>query len=49
MKEQEYINKKNEIAKKFQYDFIQDYHYDDCFRAVLEALIRDADPYYIIE
>lgn len=47
--EREFAIKKGKVLEKFQESFFQRHKYDDLYRHVLELLIRDADPYQIIE
>jgi hypothetical protein len=46
----EYYSKKEEVLSKFREEFAREYYtYDAVFRNIAEMLIRDADPYAIIE
>lgn len=48
--EAEYRSKKEEVLSKFSSEFAKDYYtYDAVFKKIAEMLIRDADPYQIIE
>ena len=49
MDKNEYHQKKNEVIAKFTPDFMEQYKYDAPFRAILEMLIRDENPYTLIE
>lgn len=48
---EQYRLKKQEVIDRFKKEFMETYYkeYDPTFRHVLELLIRDADPYEIIE
>ena len=50
MTKQQYHSKKKEVLERFTAKF-KDEHYckDGMFNAIIEMLIRDADPYSIIE
>lgn len=47
--ERDYAIRKGKILEKFQQDFYTRHKNSSLFRPVLEMLIRDADPYEIIE
>lgn len=48
--QQEYRTKKMEVIHKFREQFMKaNYLYDPLLHSVVEMLIRDADPYTIIE
>lgn len=48
--EAEYNSKRDEVLSKFKEEFYLNYYnYDPQFREIVEMLIRDADPYAIIE
>ena len=48
--ETEYRSKREEVVAKFTEQFAKEYYtYDAQFRSIAEMLIRDADPYAIIE
>lgn len=48
--EVEYLNKKDEVLSKFRREFIEGFYlYDPALHAIVELLIRGADPYIIIE
>lgn len=48
--EAEYRSKREQVLSKFREEFAKEYYnYDAQFRAIAEMLIRDADPYEIIE
>jgi hypothetical protein len=47
---QEYRSKKEQVYHRFRNEFIQgNYLTDPLLHAIVELLIRDADPYQIIE
>lgn len=48
--EVDYKNKREEVLSKFSEEFAKEFYtYDAVFRNISEMLIRDADPYAIIE
>jgi len=48
--EQQYYSKKEEVINKFSSEFMNgNYHKDAQLHAIVELLIRDVDPYQIIE
>jgi hypothetical protein len=47
--ERDYAIRKGKILEKFQEGFFEKYMYNDIYRKVWESLIRDDDPYRIIE
>lgn len=49
MTEEEYQLKKYEVKAKFTQEFFQEHQYHPLFNATYEMLIRDMNPYQIIE
>jgi len=47
--ERDYAIRKGKVLEKFNADFFEKYMHNALYRNVYEALIRDADPYEIIE
>lgn len=47
--ERDYIIRKGKVLERFQEKFFERYMHNDLYRKVLELLIRDADPYEVIE
>lgn len=47
--ERDYAIRKGKVLEKFNADFFEKYMHNALYRSVYEALIRDADPYEIIE
>lgn len=47
--ESEYRIKRDEILSKFTSEFLITHRHNATFRAIYEMLIRDADPYEMIE
>lgn len=47
--ERDYAIRKGKVLEKFKEDFFRKYMYNGLYRDVLELLIRDHDPYEIIE
>lgn len=45
----EYRSKKEEITKRFHKEFLEGNNSDPMFRTIVEMLIRDTDPYELIE
>jgi hypothetical protein len=46
----EYRSKKEQVISKFREEFVKEnYNYDPMFHNIVELLIRDIDPYEIIE
>lgn len=47
--ERDYAIRKGEVLKRFTAQFFEKYMHNALYRDVYEAMIRDADPYEIIE
>lgn len=47
--ERDYAIRKGRILEKFREDFFERYMHNSLYRGVWESLIRDDDPYRIIE
>lgn len=47
--EREYAIRKGKVLERFQEKFFERYMHNALYRKVLELLIRDADPYEVIE
>lgn len=48
--QEEYDIKRKQVLAKFKEDFIRNhYNYDPSFRSIAELLIRDINPYEVIE
>lgn len=47
--ERDYAIRKGKVLEKFSQEFFEKYMYNDLYRHVYELLIRDADPYDVIE
>ncbi len=47
--ERDYAIRKGKILERFNELFFERFRHNDLYRTVLEYLIRDADPYVIIE
>lgn len=47
--ERDYVIRKGKVLERFQEDFFENHYNNSLYRRVLELLIRDADPYLVIE
>lgn len=47
--ERDYAIRKGKVLEKFTPEFFEKYMHNGLYRNVYEALIRDADPYEVIE